>query len=191
MRHFEIALARRANHDKATWGAHRPLFLFAILSALCLPTTGGHAEKPGIPMPTVQERIVATDSAAGKHYLENVQPLLEKRCVVCHGCYDSPCQFNQGAPEGLNRGASVEKIYNAGRRSAMTPSRLLSDARSTPQWRDRGFFPMLNEYEQTPEANLQNSVMHHMLALKREHPLPQDPCSTKIGHRSWRHLLSA
>ena len=34
---------------------------------------------------------------------------------------------------------------------------------------------MLNEYEQTPEANLQNSVMHHMLAMKREHPLPKDP----------------
>ena len=109
MRYFAIALTGLVNQHKAAWDAYRPLFLFTILSALCFPAPGGHATEPGISMPTVQQRIVATDSVAGKHYLENVQPLLEKRCVVCHGCYDSPCQFNQGAPEGLNRGANVQK----------------------------------------------------------------------------------
>jgi len=26
-------------------------------------------------------------------YESRVKPLLERRCVVCHGCYDAPCQF--------------------------------------------------------------------------------------------------
>jgi hypothetical protein len=36
-----------------------------------------------------------------------VQPILERRCVVCHGCYDVPCQIKLGAWEGIARGAST------------------------------------------------------------------------------------
>jgi hypothetical protein len=120
-------------------------------------------------------RIEAATSAAGKVYLEQVKPVLEQRCVVCHGCYDSPCQFNQGMPEGIARGASKDKVYNAGRRREAPLSRLLEDARTTDEWRAMGFYPLLNEGEQSPQANLDGSVMHHMLALKRDNPLPPDP----------------
>lgn len=27
--------------------------------------------------------------------------LLDRRCVVCHGCYDTPCQLNLSASHGM------------------------------------------------------------------------------------------
>src|SRR5690606_39576011 len=35
--------------------------------------------------------------------------------------------------------------------------------------------PVLNEREQTADANREGSVMHRMLALKQKHPLPDQP----------------
>ena len=73
-------------------------------------------------------------------YLSDVEPVLVKRCVVCHSCYNSPCQLKLSSWEGLDRGASKEQIYNAGRLKTMDPSRLLVDAHSTAEWREKGFF---------------------------------------------------
>jgi hypothetical protein len=43
----------------------------------------------------------------------------------------------------------------------------------TAGWRELGFHPVLNERDQTPDANLENSVLNLMLQLKKENPLPQ------------------
>lgn len=72
-------------------------------------------------------------------YLNDVQPVLVKRCVVCHSCYNSPCQLKLSSWDGLDRGASTEQIYNGGRLKTMDPSRLLIDAHSTDEWRQKGF----------------------------------------------------
>lgn len=122
-----------------------------------------------------RERMQAAESVAGNIYLHQVQPLLEQRCVVCHGCYDSPCQLNLAAPEGIDRGASKDKLYNPTRLSPAPLTRLIEDAQSTAQWREMGFFPVLNEHEQTARANLEASTMHRMLSLKRDNPLPEGP----------------
>ena len=29
-------------------------------------------------------------------YGRDVQPILTRKCVACHACYDSPCQLNLG-----------------------------------------------------------------------------------------------
>jgi hypothetical protein len=121
-----------------------------------------------------RQRMETADSDPGKHYLQQVQPLLEQRCVVCHGCYDAPCQLKLSAPEGIDRGASQARVYDAGRLKEAPLTRLFEDAQTTSQWRTMGFSPVLNEREQTPKANLEASVMHRMLALKRDNPLPQD-----------------
>ncbi len=57
-------------------------------------------------------------------YLADVKPILDKRCVVCHSCYNSPCQLKMSSYEGLDRGASKKKIYNATRLKTMDPTRL-------------------------------------------------------------------
>ncbi|MBI1673276.1 fatty acid cis/trans isomerase [Shewanella sp. DW31] len=105
---------------------------------------------------------------------KEVEPILNSRCVVCHACYDAPCQLKMTSSEGIERGASKEKVYQGTRLVAATPNRLFVDAFTPEAWRQRGFYPMLNERDQTPEANTQASVLARMLTLKQMHPLPED-----------------
>ncbi len=108
----------------------------------------------------------------GVSYRADVAPILQRRCVVCHGCYDAPCQIKLGAWEGIARGGSNEAVYDAARLLEAAPSRLFVDAQLPSQWRQRGFYPLLNERSPTPEADLAASVLYRSLALKQQHPLP-------------------
>ncbi|MCG6939294.1 MAG: fatty acid cis/trans isomerase [Gammaproteobacteria bacterium] len=103
-------------------------------------------------------------------YDAEVRPVLENRCVVCHGCYDAPCQLKLSSPEGIHRGASKVKVYNAARITADEPTRLFIDAMTTEEWRQKGFAPVLNEGEAGPRANLEDSVMYRMLRQKQLYP---------------------
>ncbi|VUD47159.1 hypothetical protein TDB9533_00970 [Thalassocella blandensis] len=107
-------------------------------------------------------------------YWHDVKPILDNRCVVCHACYDAPCQLKLTAYDGLARGASKDKVYDASRVLAQAPSRLFEDAFSTPAWREKGFFPVLNERANTPQANIETSVLAQMLLQKQAHPLPDN-----------------
>ncbi|MCP8900760.1 fatty acid cis/trans isomerase [Gilvimarinus xylanilyticus] len=107
------------------------------------------------------------------HYQSEVKPLIEARCTVCHGCYDAPCQLKMDADLGLLRGASKEKVYDGTRLFGAELTRLFTDADSTRQWREKDFYPVLNERQNTPKANLEGSVMARMLKLKQAHPLPE------------------
>ncbi len=57
---------------------------------------------------------------------------------------------------------------------AANTTRMFIDAQSTAEWREKGFSPVLNEREQSPEANTQAGVMARMLQLKQAHPLPSE-----------------
>ena len=91
-------------------------------------------------------------------YRADVQPILERRCVVCHACYDAPCQLKLTAWEGVARGLSKDLVYDGGRLDEAPPSRLFTDAQKASDWRARKFSPVLNERDQTPAANLAASV---------------------------------
>ncbi|WP_105258473.1 fatty acid cis/trans isomerase [Pseudoalteromonas sp. T1lg88] len=106
-------------------------------------------------------------------FQQEVKPIIDNRCVVCHGCYDAPCQLKMSSPEGIERGTSKDLVYDGTRLLASEPSRLFIDAHTTAQWRDKGFNPVLNERQQNPQANLMASVMYRSLALKQQHPLPE------------------
>ncbi len=134
--------------------------------------------------PQVQDRKVNVNSEWGKTYTEQVKPILENRCTVCHGCYDAPCQLKLTSTEGIARGASKDQVYDGGRLLAATPSRLNIDAKSTQQWRQRNFFPVLNERQQSLEAHREAGLMYRMLELKQQHPLTQQdllPRSFTLG----------
>ena len=47
------------------------------------------------------------------HYQNEVKPILDKRCAVCHSCYNSPCQLKLDSHEGVDRGATKRAVYNA------------------------------------------------------------------------------
>ena len=114
--------------------------------------------------------LLATTPEKPILYGERIQPVLERRCVVCHGCVDAPCQLKLSSHEGLTRGASKERVYDGERLRGTTPSRLFIDAHSTEEWRTRGFYPVLAEDANSREENLQQSVMYQMLRLKQLHP---------------------
>lgn len=122
--------------------------------------------------PQPQERIATTSSSIANHYIDTVKPIIENRCVVCHACYDAPCQLKMSSAEGIDRGANKEKVYQGTRLLAANTTRMFIDAQSTSEWRDKGFNPVLNERVQTEEANTQAGVMARMLQLKQAHPLP-------------------
>ena len=133
---------------------------------------------------TLDERYGAPDPArydapatasTGPSYGADVQPILDHRCVVCHACYDAQCQLKLSGWEGIARGASKEKVYQSERLLPASTTRLFQDAQTASQWRAKGFFPVLNERAQTPEANQAASVLFRMLELKRAHPLPAGP----------------
>lgn len=114
-------------------------------------------------------------------YLQTIRPILNQRCVVCHACYDAPCQLKTTSWDGLARGANKTAVYDATRLLAADPSRLYVDAQKPSEWRQRAFFPVLNEHMSTPEANRAVSLIHRMLMLKQEHPwLPDAAQNTKL-----------
>ncbi|WP_100656347.1 fatty acid cis/trans isomerase [Alteromonas flava] len=102
----------------------------------------------------------------------DVKPVMDSRCVVCHACYDAPCQLKLGSFSGVARGASKDPVYKGDRLLAADPSRLFIDAHSVSEWRKRDFFAVLNE-EQSPAQNLNNSLVVKMLEQKRQHPLAE------------------
>jgi len=101
-------------------------------------------------------------------YSQDVKPLLEKRCVVCHSCYDAPCQLKLSSAEGISRGANKEKIYNPKRLTPIEPTRLFIDAKTDSEWRNKGFHSVLDNTEKTHSK----SIMQLLLELKQHNPQP-------------------
>ncbi len=106
-------------------------------------------------------------ASADIDYPPQIKLTLEQRCMVCHGCYDAPCQLKLDAREGLERGASKDKVYDGTRLLTANLTRLFEDAKTTSQWRKKGFYPVLDD------SDAENGVLLRMLALKQQHPLPE------------------
>lgn len=112
-----------------------------------------------------------------EHFNQIIKPIIENRCVVCHGCFDAPCQLKMENMTGLGRGASKAKVYNGERLLTAKEGHSLStlkkvDKEKIQSFRQEGFFPVLNERQQSAAANTNAGVMYQMLQLKQQHPLP-------------------
>lgn len=149
------------------------LYVFLILFLAGCTTLGtiNLTEKYGKSSP--KERVTETLLEGHLDYWSEVKPIVESRCVVCHACYDAPCQLKLSAIEGIERGASKTPVYQPTRLLEAEPTRLFMDAENTQQWRDKEFFSVLNEYKPSLEANREASLIHRMLTLKQQHPLPK------------------
>ena len=113
--------------------------LFAVIGVAGCATVALHEfdQRHGVPDP--QRFDVPAAPVAGMSYRADVQPILERRCVVCHGCYDAPCQLKLGAWEGVARGSSQQPVYDAARLLEAQTTRLFVDAQLPSQWRQLGF----------------------------------------------------
>ena len=152
----------------------RLLFILSIALSGCAFLGIHHLDKLYGPSAVVV-RQVASIPEGTTDYWQDVKPLLDSRCVVCHGCYDAPCQLKLSAIEGITRGANKTPMYNNARLFPAEMTRLFEDAETTQEWREKDFFPVLNEREQSPRANREAGVLYQMLALKQLHPLPAEP----------------
>lgn len=122
--------------------------------------------------PEVRDRQAPVVSAQAQHFINKVKPIIDNRCVVCHACYDAPCQLKMSSVEGIDRGASKALVYQGTRLTASAPTRLFEDALTTQEWRDADFHPVLNERMQNSTANLDAGLVARMLIQKENHPLP-------------------
>lgn len=103
-------------------------------------------------------------------YNKHIRPVIEAKCVVCHACYDAPCQLILTHSDGFARGASKQPVYDGLRVSPVQPTRLFIDASSTGQWRDRGFFSVLPEGKNGNSGD-GTSVLEQLLLMHEEHEL--------------------
>lgn len=124
------------------------------------------------------EAVILNQQQDKVSFSKDVKPILDSRCVVCHGCYDAPCQLKLGSIDGIDRGATKKAVYDSSRLKAADPTRLFIDATDTEGWRKKDFYPVLNERIDSAEANLDNSVLAKLLELKR---LDTQPTSGKLG----------
>lgn len=100
-------------------------------------------------------------------YDKDIKPILDKRCVSCHSCYNSPCQLKLSSFDGLQRGGSKDLVYLAERLRAQDPSRLFVDAQTTQEWRKKGFYSVVDS---SSDLGTNNSMMLQLLAHKMKHP---------------------
>ncbi|MBN2816315.1 MAG: fatty acid cis/trans isomerase [Campylobacterales bacterium] len=117
---------------------------------------------PVVPSVPVKQNAHSID------YLHDVQPILDRRCVSCHSCYNAPCQSKFSSYEGVDRGASKIEVYNALRLSAIDPTRLFIDANSSQEWHEKGFFSLTHSQESNLTHN--DSIIAHLLHDKQLHP---------------------
>ncbi|MDA4847933.1 fatty acid cis/trans isomerase [Hoeflea poritis] len=150
----------------------RPLRYLLCIAALFLLSACGDdrpaTEADGYPpMPVLD----AAERAASDQRWSGVQDVVEKRCVVCHGCYDAPCQLKLSSPDGLLRGASKERVYDPSRLKDAPLTRLGIDATTEAGWRKLGFYPVVKNPD-TPDAY--PSIVSGLLTLGRANPPPAD-----------------
>ena len=116
-------------------------------------------------------------------YQHDVKPILDKKCVVCHACYDAPCQLVMTHAQGLERGANPKPVYDGLRASPVAPTRLHIDGKNPAAWREKGFFSVLPKGAKK-EANTKTSVLEHLLLLRTAHefaPNSRLPESIAVG----------
>ena len=119
----------------------------------------GCATGPGVTGPG---RGAVSSTAAEIDYLTEVQPILSRRCVACHSGYSAPCQIDLGSFAGLERGGSPRTVLDRRRLAAIEPARLMVDARTTAEWRKKGFVPIIGaEAEAGPEEAILGRLLSY------------------------------
>lgn len=148
----------------------QPLVLILTLLAGCAGLTQSSLDARFGPADPTRFDRVPVAVRGGVSYRHDVKPILDSRCVVCHGCYDAPCQLKLGSWDGIARGATNVPVYGELRLREAPTTRLGIDAQKPSQWRERGFVTVLNERARTPANDLAASLLYRTLAHKQAGP---------------------
>lgn len=145
-------------------------FLFLLLLSACSDQSTQLLSEADLPAPTIEQ--VDYDLA--------IRPIIEKKCIACHGCFDAPCQLKMETTSGLVRGASKLHVYNGLRKTAAEPTRLTIDAESESEWRALDFHSVFEPKDPTA------SLLYRMLTLGKQNHFPENsklPESIELGIR--------
>ena len=108
-------------------------------------------------------------------FAKEIRPIIERKCVACHACFESPCQLRMDDPVGLLRGANKLPVYQGTRVDEASPTRLGVDAQDAAQWESLGFFSVLTDNHGS------GGLLLSLLRLGREHPMaPNQPMPESI-----------
>ncbi len=121
---------------------------------------------------TVERATVSTaaETATGvPDYVEQVQPVFNRRCIACHGCLGSPCNVKLDSFRGADRGGFDKNPYTM--HLMDYPRTDMDAAHSTQAWRERGFYPILAGGGSAPE-NLDGSLLFQMVDAGMRHNVP-------------------
>jgi hypothetical protein len=146
----------------------------AVFSVLMLASCSSTPKPPG--MGYVPRVVPHIDPEVMAHieYQKDVQPLFDRRCVVCHSCFDAPAQLKLNCSDGVVRGATKQRVYDSTRLKQAKHTRLHIDAQTEEEWRAKGFFSVLPDPAATNiQERLDTSVLYQMLALSRVRQLPE------------------
>jgi len=143
--------------------------LTSLCVTVCMAEAGELVTAPHSGATPPASLVAISTAGAVVHWEREVKPILDRRCVVCHSCYDAPCQLQLSSFEGADRGATKAVVYQGDRLAPMDPTRLFIDAKTTAEWRDRDFYSVLHASGEHAAAA---SLMQRMLDLGRVNPLP-------------------
>lgn len=92
------------------------------LFALCLALTACaaytyHEFNRQYGEPETKDRLVESNPKVD-FFEQEVKPILDSRCVVCHACYDAPCQLKLSSAQGIDRGLVDYPVYRGKRLTA-------------------------------------------------------------------------
>lgn len=139
-------------------------FVIVLLLAGCAESTTPPTGK--LPLPTPTQQPVS--------FNDDIRPILETKCLACHGCFDAPCQLKLESSDGLIRGAFPKAVYDGSRLEPQQTTRLGIDAQTEQQWRDLGFYSVLARGDET------RSLFENMIRLGKQYQfapnskLPED-----------------
>lgn len=140
--------------------ARRPPILVEILVAALLFLWGddrdARAQTTPTPPPT-------------PGYTADIQPIFNSRCIACHGCLGSPCNVKLDSFRGADRGGYGVNPYSS--HIDGSPRVGMDVAETTAEWRQRGFFPVLDR-EGTSSDRLNRSLLYRMVAAGYQHNQP-------------------
>jgi len=137
-----------------------------VVVLTCLTSLSCSREQPNA---EIQPIIPPASLAGPVDFMTQVKPILDNRCVVCHGCFEAPCQVKLVSPAGIARGAFDEPVYEHERLFAAEPTRLGQDAQTTNQWRNIGFYPIVPDLKSDGATS---TLLLQSILQKQQHPLP-------------------
>lgn len=160
-------------------------FLFLISGQLFAADN----QTPRVPLYELGNRVHGWSGAesVSDEYLDVVQPILNRRCVACHGCYEAPCQLNLQSYGGLRRGFHEVPIFSTERKQSAIPfnTQLKKDLfadqddefTTVKKWRDLGYKPVIGNDEEDLDINRdsETSLFYQMLDMGQKSPDRFDP----------------